>query len=252
MGMTVCSVDGCGGTGKIIKGLCQRCYLKDYYRKHAEKLKQRTRDWVKANTERARANDKKKREAKPEKYASYSTAWLKRNPDYPKEHYYANREELLAKSKAWREANVDLRRERRQAEYYADVEKSRELARAARKKLKAKNPDAFKASAKRFKANNKDKVNADTHRRRARIKGGGGSYTRADWQAILERYQHTCPCCGKTGEKLTVDHVIPVAMGGSSNPDNLQPLCRFCNNSKNVRHTTRYEPWHLQSADAAE
>jgi 5-methylcytosine-specific restriction endonuclease McrA len=250
--MTVCAVDGCGVAGKIIKGLCQRCYLKAYYRKNTEKLKTRAREWERANPERAKANHARKKADDPARYAAYGKAWAERNPGYPKEFYYANRNELLAKKKAWRDANPELVKELKKAAYHADVERSRQLARASRKRMLVNNPECLKAAQKRFKANNKDKVNADTHKRRARIKGGGGKYTRAAWQAILEHHNHTCPACGARNKKLTVDHVVPIAMGGANTADNIQPLCKSCNSRKHVRHTTRYEPWPTQSADAAE
>jgi hypothetical protein len=48
---------------------------------------------------------------------------------------------------------------------------------------------------------------------------------------IIDRDLNKCCACGAT-EDLTVDHVFPVILGGKTNPDNLQTLCRSCNSSK--------------------
>jgi 5-methylcytosine-specific restriction endonuclease McrA len=40
-----------------------------------------------------------------------------------------------------------------------------------------------------------------------------------------------CLCCG-AGEDLSVDHIHPLALGGSSRSRNLQTLCRPCNRRK--------------------
>lgn len=51
---------------------------------------------------------------------------------------------------------------------------------------------------------------------------------------ILRRDGHTCRYCGGTAPDvvLTVDHVIPVALGGSNDPSNLVTACRDCNSGK--------------------
>ncbi|WP_436987722.1 HNH endonuclease [Streptomyces sp. enrichment culture] len=50
-------------------------------------------------------------------------------------------------------------------------------------------------------------------------------------QLVWIRDQGKCRVCGATSE-LQFDHVIPVAMGGSSEADNLQLLCGTCNRRK--------------------
>lgn len=45
---------------------------------------------------------------------------------------------------------------------------------------------------------------------------------------ILERDGHRCQHCGAT-EKLTLDHIIPCAKGGTNAQANLQVLCEPCN-----------------------
>lgn len=51
---------------------------------------------------------------------------------------------------------------------------------------------------------------------------------------ILRRDGHTCRYCGQSAPdvKLTVDHVVPVALGGSDDPDNLVTACQGCNAGK--------------------
>lgn len=51
---------------------------------------------------------------------------------------------------------------------------------------------------------------------------------------VLRRDEHTCQYCGGQAPdvKLTVDHVIPVALGGSDDPSNLRTACRDCNAGK--------------------
>lgn len=75
---------------------------------------------------------------------------------------------------------------------------------------------------------------ANGNRRRARIRNNGGSFTTSEWTDLCNRFQNKCVCCGASA-KLTVDHVIPLALGGSNNIDNIQPLCFHCNARK---HTT--------------
>lgn len=51
---------------------------------------------------------------------------------------------------------------------------------------------------------------------------------------ILRRDKHTCRYCGAQAPDvpLTVDHVVPKALGGSDDPTNLVTACRDCNSGK--------------------
>lgn len=55
---------------------------------------------------------------------------------------------------------------------------------------------------------------------------------------VWTRDQGACRHCGATVE-LQFDHVIPIAMGGSSVPENLQVLCGPCNRRKGATITVR-------------
>ena len=38
------------------------------------------------------------------------------------------------------------------------------------------------------------------------------------------------------GKGWDIDHIIPLALGGSDTPDNLQILCRICHSTKTAKH----------------
>lgn len=51
---------------------------------------------------------------------------------------------------------------------------------------------------------------------------------------VLRRDNHTCRYCGSSAPevKLTIDHVMPVALGGADEPTNLVTACANCNAGK--------------------
>ncbi|ANN16215.1 hypothetical protein SD37_11565 [Amycolatopsis orientalis] len=53
---------------------------------------------------------------------------------------------------------------------------------------------------------------------------------------ILRRDNHACRYCGATAPdvELTVDHVVPTALGGSDAPTNLVAACKACNAGKSA------------------
>jgi 5-methylcytosine-specific restriction endonuclease McrA len=60
-------------------------------------------------------------------------------------------------------------------------------------------------------------------------------------QFVWQRDKGRCRNCGATSE-LQFDHIIPVAMGGSGESENLQLLCGPCNRMKGAGLTTRGYP----------
>jgi hypothetical protein len=50
---------------------------------------------------------------------------------------------------------------------------------------------------------------------------------------IIDAWNGACAYCGCQPEKVTLDHVIPKAKGGTTDRANLVPACAGCNVSKN-------------------
>ncbi|MCF0142521.1 MAG: HNH endonuclease [Parasporobacterium sp.] len=58
---------------------------------------------------------------------------------------------------------------------------------------------------------------------------------------VMKRDNFRCVLCGRgaaDGVKLHVDHLLPIAKGGKTEPDNLRTLCADCNLGK----SDRYDP----------
>ncbi len=49
---------------------------------------------------------------------------------------------------------------------------------------------------------------------------------------VLKRDNFTCRYCRSAEGELKVDHVVPIALGGSDNPTNLVAACQDCNSGK--------------------
>lgn len=71
-------------------------------------------------------------------------------------------------------------------------------------------------------------------RRRARLLGAEGEHTAEEFLALCEKYGNVCLCC-KEEKPLTIDHVVPLILGGTNDIENIQPLCRSCNSKKHIK-----------------
>lgn len=49
---------------------------------------------------------------------------------------------------------------------------------------------------------------------------------------VFKRDKFTCQYCGRSGVELEVDHIKPIAHGGTNDIDNLITACKACNRGK--------------------
>lgn len=103
------------------------------------------------------------------------------------------------------------------------------------------NPEKVRETKRRWAKRNPDHAVAQQHRRRAMKKSAGGTYGPKDIARIFEMQRGKCAMClkkiCKSGKnKYHVDHVMPLALGGSNWPSNLQLLCAGCNLKKGAKH----------------
>lgn len=76
----------------------------------------------------------------------------------------------------------------------------------------------------------KDKERIRTHARRAAVRAD--AYTIAEWLSVVELFNNSCAYCGSK-HNLTMDHVVPIALGGTNTYRNIIPACKSCNSRKN-------------------
>jgi 5-methylcytosine-specific restriction protein A len=130
----------------------------------------------------------------------------------------------------WRAANPELARAKKRTL----MSLNRERYLAVRRATAAKPENKLKTSA-RFRRWSQSSLGKTYfkerfHRRRARERF-------VETTNCLERVRELrnakiCHWCGSTMQQVTIDHVIPIACGGSHTPENLVASCIKCNCSK--------------------
>lgn len=58
---------------------------------------------------------------------------------------------------------------------------------------------------------------------------------RAAWRVRPILPTDVCAYCGTRSDRMTIDHVVPLSLGGDSHPSNLVPACSSCNSRKGGR-----------------
>ncbi len=145
-----------------------------------------------------------------------------------------NKEKERESKRKWRENNIEKVRERDRKYREDNKEKIRERVSKWFENNREKVIERIRKSRGKWQKNHPDKAKAILHRYRAQKAGNGGSFTGKEWQELCLKYDCRCLRCGEK-KKLTADHVIPVAKGGTSNIENIQPLCGSCNSSKGIK-----------------
>lgn len=216
---------------------------KRYNQEHSEEVSRREKEYKHKNRARIREVERKYWAEREEQ---------KRAKDirYRQQH----QEQLRQRKRRERQEYPDRVRNRDQQRYWRDREKRLAQSGTLAAKLRRKKRYTLTAEEKRAKwreyyhthleynkrrsaqwiKDHPRRHAARQAKRRAQKTMAGGAYTELEWIELCTKYDYCCLCCGKQ-EPLTADHIIPICKGGSSNIDNIQPLCRSCNSGKGRR-----------------
>lgn len=100
--------------------------------------------------------------------------------------------------------------------------------------------------AKDYQKANPEKCRVYNRNRRARRVGAEGTHTREETDSMLVTQNNKCACCGVIlNDSKNLDHIMPLALGGTNYIENLQWLCQPCNNRKSDKHP---DVWNAQVA----
>lgn len=189
---------------------CGHGHLSDRYTasgKCVSCMTQRSARWARENPEKAKAAVSRWEKANPEKAMARAERWKKANPDSAK-----------AATARWRENNPEKVRQ-----------------------WQLNNTEKTRAKWARWREANREKClksnQISSSRRRALKRGSGGTHTIDDLREILAAQAGRCAYCKADLRRIkkNVDHIMPLARGGSNGRSNLQYLCQPCNNIKRAK-----------------
>jgi len=152
----------------------------------------------------------------------YNIANKERISERNRETYAANPEKFAAIKRVYRAENP-------------------EKVAACKRKHYAAHKDKFDARELEYRKSNPEMFATRSRNRRGRIRNADGSHTQSDVVSIYKSQRGLCASCHsklfKSGkQKYHVDHIMPLVLGGSNLPENLQCLCPSCNLSKGAKH----------------
>ena len=189
--------------------------------------------YTKANKNKKRLYDQEYRQKNAEKLQKDKKVWREENKEKLSIYRQIHKQHRADTFKEYCAKNAKLLKEKRAEKYYQDPEKFRKRATDYRRS----HPEKLKE----YNRNNKHKLHAHYHKRRARKIAAGGHYSGDDILNLLKRQKNKCLVC-KTdiSKKYHIDHVMPLALGGTNFITDIQLLCPFCNLSKGAKHPIEF------------
>lgn len=144
-----------------------------------------------------------------------------------------NKDKANATKRTYRAKNKDKMSDYFRARYLTHKDE----VKAANKRWRDENPEKVKVMVKAAQINNREANKLVQHKRRARKMQSGGNLSVGLAKKLFEYQKGLCPCCGlPLGDDYHMDHIVPLALGGTNTDDNIQLLRAKCNLQKNAKH----------------
>lgn len=180
-----------------------------YYEKNKLLVIARAKAWKANNKEKVAVGAKAYRDSHKEEMKAIQDAWSAKFP-----------EKRRATAKRYYERNHEKCRERSRAYYHKFPEKA------------ADSRNAYRARPE-YRAINQNNI----AKRRARIGATVGSLSDGIVAKLIKLQKGRCACCGGAlFDDYHLDHIIPLALGGTNEDSNIQLLHAKCNLQKHAKH----------------
>jgi 5-methylcytosine-specific restriction endonuclease McrA len=194
-------------------------------RKYASEHREQSNAWKVANRDKINAaareaynRDLEAARAKANKYSA--TAERKASLQA---YYEANKDAVKQRVREWKDANPDRVLELRQIGYEAN----KEIVKQRVREWNEANPEGARSRGRNY---------------RARKYAAEGSHTGDEIKALYVKQGGLCIYCRTDlQDKYDVDHIQPLARGGSNWISNLQLACKPCNNQKRAIDPIEFE-----------
>jgi len=195
------------------KARCKKCSHEDfrkYYQAHKTKIVKKILEYREKNKEKLLKYESEYRRTHKEDRAIYS-----------REYHNSHKEERLKKNHEFYN-NHKEKCNKNAREYYNSHKEERKIA--IHKYSKTPNG---KLATRRKK-----------HKRRTHEENTETTLTSDQWDKIIFMQNNRCNICHKKFTKKripTIDHIIPVSLGGGLTFENIQALCSSCNSRKQAK-----------------
>lgn len=159
-----------------------------------------------------------------------SKKWADQNSEKRKkvgrDWYHRNAESQRAASRERYKNNPHNKRKKDLERYHSNPQKQKDAV----NRRKERDPEGWKLSA----------INRQ-HNRRARVRLSGGKLSNGIVEKLITMQNGLCACCSQPlNGKYHLDHIMPLALGGTNTDDNVQLLLPRCNLSKGAKHPIDY------------
>jgi len=213
------------------KDVLEKCAI--YYVENKEAIREKQKVYRQNNAETIKTY----REENSHKQKESQKIWRSVNQDYVRAYrvaYWAkNKKGLIAKKAIYREKNGDELRRKEREKYKETYDPDHAWAKL--------NPEKNRKNAAAWRAANPELRIIWEHNRRARKRASGGELSAGLSEKLFRLQKGKCSCCRlPLGSDYHLDHIMPLALGGSNTDGNMQLLRAECNLKKNAKHPIDY------------
>lgn len=167
--------------------------------------------------------------------------WQNKNKEYlkekRKEYYQANSETIKARARQF-EIDNRLYVINRKRLYYVE---HREQIVARKSEFRRNNLEYIKAQHKTWREKNRERYSEIKRRAKHKRRSATGDLSIGIISKLKQLQRNKCACCSEPlNDDYQLDHILPLALGGTNTDDNVQLLKTQCNRAKHAKHPIDY------------